>query len=184
MLTTMIDAKAFCFNKARKVLLLMLMCMLSVMSIHAQESPLVGTWEGTYTAHDPDKEEAEQFKLIIRIKQYDNEYVVKVKTCSIEDPSKAPLYWDDCNVIFSNESTIIWDSVNLNINSSDNTYKIDGQIVTCLEYHELCTVKYKTGRLLFEKNLYNLCKNREGNIFKDIKDYSWKVTLYKDEEGW
>lgn len=103
----------FYMKGMRKVLFVAMLCVLSTLRMYAQNSPFVGTWEGTYTIQypDPDSESMkdEQRKIIIRIKQYDDEYVIKVKTFPVKDPSDVK-YWNDCNITYSDEQQIKWNS--------------------------------------------------------------------------
>lgn len=155
--------------------------------VDAQESKLVGTWEGTYTIQIPDPNSEgmkdEQRKMIIRIKLYDEEYVVKVKSFPVKDPNDVK-YWNDCNVSYSDEATIKWTSYIDTSYDWDSSDKKNGQIIKCVEYTEFCSVTVSKGRLNFIGIMHSVYKNRNDDVIGTHDTPAWKVTLYKEDDDW
>ena len=171
-----------------KIILSFILFFACFLNADSQIIPLVGTWEGTYTIQvpDPDSESMkdEQRKMIIRIKQYDDEYVVKVKTFPVMNPSDVK-YWNDCNVTYSNEQQIKWNSYIWTSYEWDSSDKKNGQVIYCVEYIELCTVTMLKGeRLNYVGSIHSVYKNRRGDVIGTHDTPSERITLYKQEEDW
>lgn len=171
----------------RKLLLIGVSFFVSMTTAMAQESSLIGTWEGTYTIQIPDPNSEgmkdEQHKMIIRIKLYDEEYVVKVKTFPVKNPSDVK-YWNDCNVTYSDEQQIKWSSYIWTSYDWDSSDKKNGQIIYCVEYIELCTVTMLKGRLSYVGTMHSVYKNRQGDVIGTHDTPTERITLYKPEEDW
>ena len=75
----------------KRLSIYLFICLFS-MNMVAQISPLVGTWEGTLSMEIPDPNSDGmrnwQTKIVIRIKQYGEDFMIRMKHVAVEDPSK------------------------------------------------------------------------------------------------
>lgn len=169
---------------ARKKWITLVICIISAMSIHAQNSPLIGTWEGTLTMEIPDTEGMKdyQYKTIIRIKQYDDEFIVRMKHVPTEEPSKVR-YFDNSTVISSSSKSISWNCGSSR--SYDCGYVVNGQTVYCADFSYNCSVQFDKGRLLFQYYMHTIYNNKSGKVIgTHDTPILGKTYLYKQEEDW
>lgn len=167
-------------NRMNKIFfcIISLFCLTTAM---AQESPFVGTWEGTYTIPIDDTKN-EQRKVVVRINKYENDYVVRMKTMSAEDPSKVK-YWDNLNVTNSSPTSLSWNFGSAT--SYDCGYVVNGQIVYSADFSYNCIVIFNNGRLSYSYSMHTVYKNRNGSVIgtHDTPTLA-KTYLYKEDGNW
>ena len=172
--------------KMKGKLLLALLCILYSMGANAQDSPLVGTWEGTYTVQfpysDSDEMKSYQTKVVVRINHYDNDYAVRMKTMSVEEPSKVK-YWDNLTITSSSPTSLSWNY--FSTTSYDCGYVVNGQVVYRADYSYNCNVIYKNGRLSYSDSMHTIYYNSNGSIIgtHDTPTLG-KTFLYKEDGNW
>lgn len=160
---------------------------LCIITMIAQTSPIVGTWEGTLTTQIPDKDSDgltnSQSKIVVRITQYGEEYGVRVKNILVDDPSKVH-YWSDCKIIHSGESEVKWSS---HINTSydwDNSDRKNGKVIYCADYSWICTASFSNGRIIYIRHMHTDYKDQNGSIIGTHDNPSENILLYKQENDW
>lgn len=155
----------------------------------AQESKLVGTWEGTVTSEIPDPNSdgmiEHQYKLVVKITKYDDDFGIRMKSVSIEDPSKIYRRFDNCDVIYHDENTIKWKYYSSTSYDWDSSDRKNGDIIYCAVYTYYYTATYSKGRLTVVDSCHTDYKNRSGRII-GTHDYTipGSFALYKPENDW
>lgn len=173
----------------RKVLFVAMLFVLSTMRTYAQESPFVGTWEGTVTLEIPDPNSdgmiEHQYKLLVKITQYDEDFGIRMKSVSIEDPSKIYKRFDNCDVIYHDENVLKWRYGSYTSYDWDSSYRKNGDIIHCAVYTYYYTATYSKGRLVVVDSCHTDYKNRSGRII-DTHDHtiSGGFKLYKPDKDW
>lgn len=160
-----------------------LLCFINVM---AQDLPLAGTWEGTLSMPIPDANSdgmrGWQYKVIIRIKQYDENYVVRMKHVPVEEPSKVK-YFDNITVLNASPTSLAWSCDTGE--SYDCDWNANGQAVDKTEYSYRCCVEYSKGRLLYSYYMHSIYKSKNGRIIgTHDTPLLGKTHLYKEEADW
>ena len=169
--------------KRLKLLLLTVLCSINML---AQNSPLIGTWEGTLSMEIPDPNsdgtKNYQYKAIVRIKQYDGDYLVRMKNVPTEEPSKAR-YFDNCTIISSSPTTLTWNCGNEK--SYDCGYIVNGHTVHSAEFSYNCSVKFDKGRLCYSYYMHTIYRNkREIIIGTHDTPILGETYLYSQEGDW
>ena len=168
----------------KKLLLISLMLFSFPFALKAQNSPLVGTWEGTQTQQVPDPNsdglKEIQVKWVVRINQYDNDFVVRMKTVPSDNSSVT--YYDNNTIIESNSTLLSWSSYKTT--DYDCGYIKNGQVVNSTEYFLQCRVSFNNGRLKFTYYMHSIYKNKSGSILGTHDTPSGDIYLYKKDSDW
>lgn len=173
----------------KKGLLLAILCFMCIIGTYAQDSPFVGTWEGTVTSELPDPNSdgtiEHQYKLVVKITQYDDDYGIRMKSVSIEDPSKVYKRFDNCDVIYYDDNTIKWKYLNSTSYDWDSSDRKNGDVIYCAVYAYYYTATYSKGRLTVVNSCHTDYKNRSGKIIGTHDHTIPEVfNLYKQEDNW
>lgn len=170
----------------KRLLILTVVSLICTANVVAQESKLVGTWEGTLTSDIPDPNSDGtmdyQFKVFVRIKQYDEDFIVRMKFVPQDEHSKGK-YFDNSTIIGSSSTSLTWNCGSAK--SYDCGYVVNGQTVYSAEFSYNCSVLFDKGRLLYSYYMHTIYKNKNGNIIgTHDTPILCKTYLYQQEENW
>ncbi len=160
---------------------------LCFITVIAQTSPIVGTWEGIYTFQVPDKDSDElmssQSKIVVRITQYGEAYGIRVKNIPVDNASKVH-YWNDCKIIRAGASEVKWSSFIRTSYDWDGSYRKNGRVIYCADYSWICTAFFSNGRINFVIHMHTDYKDQNGSIIGIHDNPSKSFLLYKQENDW
>lgn len=168
-------------NMKTKITLIMTILIASASMAFAQDNdPWVGTWEGIESILGPDGDF--QNKTIVRISKHGDDYDVRVKLFSIDNPSKVK-YWNDCIITYCDKSTMKWYSYASTSFDWDNTYE-NGEKVYSAIYTWKVSATNINGRITLEKKLHVDYRNKNNSIIGGWDMPSSQITLRKQESDW
>lgn len=170
----------------RVLVMTMLMASMSFASAQiSSQNSIVGTWEGIETELLPDENSDGlrdyQFKLVVRITKYDDEYGVRVKEIPIDNTSNVR-YWNDCKVTYSDESTINWFSYKGSSYDWDTVRK--GRRIDSCDCYWIVSATYSNGKLSITKHLHFDYKDKSGDVIDTHDSPPQRNTLYRQENDW
>ncbi len=168
---------------------LALIMLQSSLPVFAQDDcKMCGTWTGAYTLPVPAPNPGggfvyENFKMIVRVKQYGNNFTVRVKTFPIKETDNIE-YWNDCDVTKISEenlsfSSFVSDSFDWTISDRKN-----GCVISRASYWKICKLTYHNGRLVLTQYLNAKYYDRNGLLIGTHDNPSSSVSLYQDDDDW
>lgn len=162
-----------------KRLSIILFFQLCFVTMIAQTSPFVGTWEGTYKTYKQDVGDI-TIKMFIRINRYEEKYRIRIKEIPVNSPSEVN-YWGDCFVTVNNDNSIFF-----YCKRKREPWIENGKIVSSFEATDYYHVTFSEGCLYFGYDKYIVTNYDLRDNFINKKEYPGyrKVTLYKEESDW
>lgn len=174
----------------KKVILIYLLLLFCLTMAIAQEPVICGDWIGVYegtTIHPiEDRLISADWKLYLRIKLIDGNYIVMMKR-RIADESNPFIYEKKCEVQSANEKTITWTIYDEDDYDTSPIMKEQGILVGHIHETVYCTVELNRGTLTFSSNIERTNYDRQGRIInKKMMGYSpyKECTLYKENSDW
>ena len=174
----------------RKVLLVSLLSLISIITTMAQQSAICGDWTGVYLSwkivntNGSTRHIETDYKRYIRIKLIDGNYIVRMKT-RIADNSEPFNYWAECQIIEANDRMIKW-KMDLGPDydwSQDAKHK--GIPIGHADYYKYCTVILSNGTLKYSEYMFTIYYDRQGReIDKEKTIEKDSQSLYKDDSDW
>ncbi len=171
----------------KRLFLITMMCVVCVAYTMAQISMFVGTWSA-YTTNEVIEADGtigtENWKLILKIDQYNSKYRVKIKQEALYEYQNRPktIYWSECNVVNSNDTIICFYTVDKKIPCGD-----ENGITTYEDHQAFYNIYFSNEDLIlvcdyFDKRVFD----KRGKFLSEEKHIksNYKRVFYKDDENW
>lgn len=178
----------------KSLLIIAVFCSLFSMQLRAQECKICGDWVGVFEGSkmhpSEDRTVSAEYKLYIRIKKVDDNFIVRVKD-RLADGSSEFVYAPECIVqnVTQNKISWYWDwGEDDNGGYGWGTEKgVKIAYVHCISY---VSATLNNGILYYDggKEVCKQC-DRNGNVVsqyekKNLYPTSSRVALYKDDDDW
>lgn len=156
--------------------------MVFVTNAMAQDSKFVGTWTGTYISRSDNVKRT----IIMRIKEIDNTYQIRIKKCKTDDMNDC--YDSDCFGIENYGDSLRWYNKSYVAFDEEET---DGAVCVIIKHfsyakytggsiHYICNNYWSWERIDKNGNVVN-SYNGINNVAPQIID---EAILYKDDDKW
>lgn len=157
-----------------------------VITVLAQnECKLCGDWIGTKQECVGPKE-YENYKIHVRIRDYDGNISVRVKYYPKNNPNSVK-YWGDAEISSFTENNISFVSHYGDDYDWDNSDRMNGRVIYRASYDFLCTIRYLGGTIKLSyksrATYYDRNNNLIGTEYRPESSY-FESVLYKDGEDW
>lgn len=174
-------------EKRLYLIVLSLLCLTTVM---AQEPTICGDWVGIFEDWAIVNREGSKskiykdYKRYIRIKLIDGHFTLRMKT-RVADESSPFNYWPECQILEANDRKIMW---KMDLGSDyDWTPSAEhkGIPIGHVDYFKYCTVILSNGILKYSENMLVFYYDRQGReIDKEQTPEGKAQSLYKEDSDW
>lgn len=159
---------------------------------YAQQPAICGDWTGIYESSiisdDVDEEGdkyfvTKDFKRIIRIKQTEGQYTVRMKI-QRADGTGSVSYIPNAQIINASDTHIFWKHDRGNEYDWSPSAKHNGRTIGHAAYTYYCSVTLHNGALNYSEYWITTYYDKQGYRIDDQKWGEHSYNLYKDEEDW
>lgn len=171
----------------KKIIALTLIMLPLALPLFAQDDcKMCGTWIGTYSFPLPDPDPDgdivnENYKMFVRVKQYGNNYSIRVKTFPIKETDNIK-YWNDCEVTAVSEDVISFSSFVRDSYDWSNSDRKNGRVISKTSYWNICTLTYSNNKLILSQHLHTEYYDQNGTLIGTHNNPLSSISLYQDDD--